>query len=120
MRLIIDGIDFTAFVAFSGIKWSRNDIDGPNAGRNLAGSMIRDRVATKVRLDITCVPMDKNAHYVLMDALSPEFVTVEYDDPLMGPVSKVMYANNHNSTYYMERENGQEIWYNVSFPLIEK
>ena len=57
MLVEIDGVDITHYIAFGGLKWSRNDIDAQNAGRALDGTMIRDRVATKIRLDITCRPL---------------------------------------------------------------
>ena len=120
MRVIIDGTDITRLIKFQGVKWSRNDVDGPNAGRNLLGEMIRDRVATKMRLDISCHPMVKEDHDMLMNLLMPEFVTVQYDDPVYGFISKVMYANNNSSEYCILRENGVEYWHNVNFPLVER
>ena len=119
MQIQIDGTDITDLIAFSSIDWQRNDVDGPNAGRNLEGSMIRDRVATKVRLDISCHPLMAEEHTMLMNLLLPEFVTVTYDDPMFGMVSKVMYSNNHKSKYLMKKEN-VEYWSDISFPLIEK
>ena len=120
MQVIINGTDITKYIEYQGIKWSRNDVDGPNAGRNLSGSMIRDRVATKIRLDITCHPLLERDHMILMRLLEPEFVTVTYDDQMYGKVSKVMYSNNHSSDHCVVTEDGKEYWHNISFPLIEK
>ena len=116
----INGTDITRMIALRGMKWSRNDIDGQNAGRNLDGDLVRDRVATKIRLDITCRPLTDSEHTTLMNLLMPEFVSVSYNDPMFGRVTKVMYANNHNSEYCIRQKNGEEWWYNVEFPLIEK
>ena len=131
----IDGTDITDLIAFSGVKWSRNDVDGPNAGRNQQGEMIRDRVATKVRLDITCKPMKLSELRMLLNLLLPEFVTVTYDDPMYGVVSKTMYANNNPAEFLMRKEYNppqqwyichtdppppEEYWYNISFPLVER
>ena len=52
--ILIDGVDITDWVEENGIKWTRNDLDGPNAGRTLTGLMIRDRVAVKIKLQVTC------------------------------------------------------------------
>ena len=38
-------VDITPYIAHGGIKWSRNDVDGPNAGRMQNGEMI-DSVKT--------------------------------------------------------------------------
>lgn len=87
--------------------------------------MIRDRLAVKVRLDITCRPLKSYEHSMLMQLLEPDFVQVTYDDPIDGLVTKTMYANNHSSTFLIKRpddgpEQGEEYWGSVSFPLIER
>ena len=120
MTVSINGTDITDFIAFQGLKWSRNDIDGVNAGRNMQGNMIRDRVGTKIRMDITCRPLRNAEHKRLMKLLMPEFVSVYYEDPVYGTGTKIMYANNHSSEYCIRHANGDEWWHNVSFPLIEK
>lgn len=119
MTVVINGRDITPWIAFQGVKWSRNDVDGPNAGRNLQGTMIRDRVATKIRLDITCIPLTDSEHRILMNLISGETVTVNVTDPMRGNVSMVMYSNNHGSQHMITRKNGTEYWDNISFPLIE-
>lgn len=119
MQIIIDGVNITNYIQHQGIKWSRNDVDGPNAGRNLKGRMIRDRVATKIRLDITCRPLTAAEHTRLLNAILPEYVTVNYTDPMYGNVSKVMYSNNNSSEHCVIAPDGVEYWHNISFPLIE-
>ena len=120
MQVVIGSTDITDFIAFQGVKWQRSDVDGPNAGRNMAGNMIRDRRGTAIRLDITCRPLRKSEHELLMSLLEPEFVSVSYEDPMFGQVSSVMYSNNHSSGYCIKWKNGEEWWHNISFPLIDK
>lgn len=119
-RISIDGTDITDLIAYNGVKWGRNDVDGPNAGRTITGLMIRDRVATKIRLDITCRPLLDAEIKMLMRLLIPEFVQVTYDDPLYGEVTKTMYANNHSATFLIKKDDGREYWNGVSFPLVER
>ena len=57
MILTVNDVDMIPFIAYQGLKWTRNDIDSPNSGRTLDGLMHRGRVATKIRLDITCRPL---------------------------------------------------------------
>ena len=120
MQILIDGNDVSDVIAFRGVKWSRNDIDGPNAGRNMAGTMIRDRVATKMRLDCKCRPLRSDRHSEVMNMLMPEFVSVTYDDPVQGVSSRVMYSNNITSEFCMRKNDGTEYWHNTQFPLIER
>ena len=117
----IDGVDITDYIAHQGVQWSRNDIDGPNSGRTLSGLMIRDRVATKIRLDITCRPMRRTELNTLLNLIYPVFVTVTYEDPMQGLVSKTMYANNNKATFLFPRPgDAEEYWTSVTFPLVER
>ena len=119
MVLKIDGIDILPYVAHQGIKWQRNDLDSADAGRTLDGKMHRGRVASKVRMDITCRPLKTEETRVLLTAIFPEYITVEYTDPMDGLVVKQMYSNNTPATHMMLQENGTEWWHDISFPLIE-
>ena len=117
----IDGTDITHLIAYQGVQWKRNDIDGPSAGRTLTGLMIRDRVATKIRLDITCRQLTLDEARMLLNLLMPEFVSVTYDDPMDGLVTRTMYANNNGAQFLFARDNDtKEWWDNVSFPLVER
>lgn len=121
MVLKINGVDMTPYISKQGIKWTRNDVDGQNAGRSLDNALlIRDRVATKIRLDVTCRPMKSNEIKIVMQAVYPEYVTVTYTDPMEGSeVTKQMYSNNIPASYLMKK--GTEDWWSgVTFPLIER
>lgn len=119
--LEIDGVDIVPFIAYGGVKWQRSDIDGPGAGRDLTGFLRRNRISTKIRLDVTCRPLTNEELKNVLTLLMPEWVTVRYYDPQQGAVvSKQMYANNNPASYQIQRKNGTEIWSGVTFPLIEK
>ena len=117
----IDGTDITDLIAYQGVQWKRNDIDGPNAGRTLSGLMIRDRVATKIRLDITCRQLNHSEVRMLLNLLMPEFISVTYDDPKNGVVTRTMYANNNEARFLKsDEDDSDELWDNVTFPLVER
>lgn len=119
MTLRIDGVDITPYIAFGGVKWSRNDVDGPNAGRSQDGTMQRDRISTKYRFDITCKPLTAAEQAIVLQAIQPEYVIVEYTDPLDNTVKMAQfYSNNFPSTFCIMRDNGDEIWNGLAFPLI--
>jgi len=120
LQVLIDGTDITDYIAFGGLKWSRNDIDAQNAGRTLDGSMVRDRVATKIRLDITCRPLKAEELQLVLNLIEPQYVSVEYDDPMMGRRIGTFYANNNPASYCMRWPDGTEWWNDVSFPLVER
>ncbi|MBO5967260.1 MAG: hypothetical protein J6S14_02040 [Clostridia bacterium] len=120
MTLLIDGVDFTPYIAYGGLKWSRNDIDAPNTGRAMNGLMYRGRVDTKIRLDITCRMLKGSELRLVLNTILPEYVTVIYDDPMYGPVEKTMYSNNNPAVYQINKNDGSEWWSGVTFPLIER
>ena len=40
-------VDITPYIAFQGLTFSRNDVDAPDAGRDMSGLMHRGRVGVK-------------------------------------------------------------------------
>lgn len=121
MTLEIDGVDIVPFIAYGGLKWQRSDVDGDGAGRDLSGEMRRNRVATKVRLDVTCRLLKASELSTVLTAIMPEYMSVTYYDPQVGGVvTKTMYANNHPASYQIKHPDGTEWWSGVTFPLIEK
>ena len=120
MTLTINGIDMTPYIAYGGLKWSRNDIDAPNTGRAMGGRMYRGTVATKIRLDVTCRLLKADELRIVLNAILPEYVTVNYDDPMYGNITKTMYSNNNPAVYQLHKNDGREFWSGVTFPLIER
>jgi hypothetical protein len=121
MTLEIDGVDIVPFIAYGGLKWQREDMDGEGAGRDLTGDLRRNRVTTKVRLDVTCKPLTSKQTATVLSAIMPEWVSVKYYDPQKGSiVTKTMYSNNNPAQYLIKRRDGTELWTGITFPLIEK
>lgn len=118
--IVINGYDITDWIAEKGVKWSRNDLDGPNAGRNLDGTMIRDLVTTKIRLDVTCHDLNGDDFNTLLGLIIAQYVTVTYNDPYYGVRTVQMYSNNHSAVASYTDEDGNMIWTDISFPLIQR
>lgn len=112
-------VDITDYIAYGGLKWSRNDVDSPDTGRTLDGIMHRGRVSTKIRLDITCHPLKANELAIVLNLILPEYIYVRYDDPMYGKVTKHMYSNNNPASYCILKPDGTEYWSDITFPLIE-
>lgn len=113
----INGVNMLPFIAQNGIKWQRNDLDGSNAGRTMDGTMHRERITSKVRLDVTCIPLSSEEAAAVLNAIYPEYVDVEYTDPMYGRVVKTMYSNNTPATYI---NTISDRWEGITFPLIER
>lgn len=120
MVLRINGVNILPYVAHQGIKWQRNDLDAPDSGRTLDGVMQRARVSSKIRLDITCRPLKSDETKIVLNAIYPEYVSVEYTDPMQGLVTKQMYSNNNPASHMLLQPGGTEWWNDITFPLIER
>lgn len=120
MTFKINGADMTPYVASGGFKWQRYDVDDPNTGRSIDGLMHRGRVATKIKLEITCRPLKSVELRTVLNAILPEYVTVTYDDPMYGTVTKTMYSNNNPASFLIKKPSGIEYWSGITFPLVER
>ena len=119
-RFTVNGVSLLNYLAEDGIKWTRFDVEAPDTGRTLDGVMHRGRVATKVRLDITCRPLTSSEASLVLQAILPEYVTVRYIHPQDGSVTRTMYSNNIPTICATVNPDGTALWKNLSFPLIER
>ena len=113
-------VDITPFIAWQGLTFSRNDVDGPNAGRDMTGTMHRGRVAIKEKMEINTVPLTRAQSAMIQNLLIAETFNVRVDPyPRTNqPHYMNMYSNNVKVTYLIHRENGEDLQ-TLSFPLIE-
>lgn len=113
--------DLTQYIAEGGLKWSRNDIDASNAGRDTQdGLMHRARVAIKIRLDVTCRPLLESEATLVLQTIQPEWLEVQYYDIQSGSnVTKKMYSNNIPAAFEL-RDGTKNYWSGIAFPLIEQ
>ena len=119
-RFSVNGISLVNDLAEDGIRWTRFDVEAPDTGRTLDGVMHRGRVASKVRLDITCRPLQSSEIMVVLGAIMPEYVTVRCIDPQDGAVTKTMYSNNIPTICATVNPDGTAVWKGLTFPLIER
>lgn len=116
--LTINGVDFSAFVPESGIKWTRNDLDHSSSGRTLDGVMHRRRTAIKVKLSCTLRRLEDADMRRLNEALLPETVEVRYYDPIDGDTTRTFYGSKVSSTIQTVVD-GSVFWEGTQFDLTE-
>lgn len=119
MTVTIGSTDITKYIKFGGITFSRNDVEAPDAGRDLSGLMHRGRVAIKERMDIETIPMNKTEVAALHLLLQPETFTVTVNPYPNTNASKqmTMYSNSIKTTHIISRTSDD--LYTLSFPLVE-
>lgn len=117
---MINGVDILPLIKEDGIKVSRNDVDGKNAGRVIGNAkMVRDREAIKQRHDISLRELNTAEAKMIYNLILPVFVTVQYD-MWDGNVSKVMYSNNATAVVSAVFGNDDDAYKEITFPLIEQ
>ena len=114
-------VDILWAVSYQGADSSRNDVDGPNAGRVIQDAlMTRDRLATKYKWQFTTKPITAAQAASIEALLMPEFFRVRTDwyTPGTNTVYNV-YSNNVTKAYVINKGNGREL-VKLSFPIVER
>lgn len=114
-RLIINGVAVKPPKSFQvGIQ----DIDG-ETGRNANGDMVRDRITVKRKLDCEWGMLTQGEMSQILNAVSPEFFTVSYPDPMLGQTTKTFYVGDRTAPSYSFTEQFKP-WSSAKFNLIER
>lgn len=113
-------VDITPFIAWQGLTFSRNDVDAPDAGRDMSGLMHRGRVAVKEKMEINTIPLTRAQSSSLQTLLYPSSISVRVTPyPRTNAATTLtMYSNNVKTTYIIHRTSGEDLQ-SLSFPLIE-
>lgn len=113
-------VDITPYIAWQGLTFSRNDVDAPDAGRDMSGLMHRGRVAVKEKMNIQTVTMTKAQSAALQTLLYPETIQVRVNPYPRTNATQIMsmYSNNVKVTHVVTTQGNDELQ-SLSFPLIE-
>lgn len=113
-------IDITPMIAWQGLTFSRNDVDAPDAGRDMSGLMHRGRVGVKEKMNVQTVQLTRQQSADLQTLLYPESIQVRVTPypRTNGTHTMNMYTNNVKTTYVIHRKNGEDLQ-SLAFPLIE-
>lgn len=98
------------------------DFDSESSGRgNTAdGKMFRERITTKLKIELNFPPLNMSEMSTILQSISPVFVTVTFPNPYTGTIdTKSMYAGDKVIPMY-SCINGVVKWEGLSFSLIEQ
>lgn len=118
--LIINGHDYTDYVAEYGYQWEDYDVDGDNAGRTMDAVMDRQLIADKTKLVISCRDLKQWESSRILSDIKQEYFTATVLDAHKGEVTCQMYSNNRKAAIAVIDDYGDVVWSGLSFPLIER
>ena len=114
--LKINGIEIKTPTTFS---VDIQDIDG-ETNRNASGTLYRDRICTKIKLNCEWKWMTNAEIATLLNAVRDVFFTVEYPSPLTGGItSGTFYVGDRSAPMY-SCVNNIPRWEGLSMNFIER
>ena len=118
--LIINGHDYSDFVAEDGYQWEDNDIDGDGAGRAMDTMMDRDLLADKTKLQISCRDLLQSESSSILTDIKQEFYEATVLDACKGEITCQMYTSSRKAAIAVIRDDGEVVWSGLSFSMIER
>ena len=118
--LIINGHDYSGFVAEDGYQWEDNDIDGDGAGRAMDTMMDRDLLADKTKLQISCRDLLQSESSAILTDIKQEFYEATVLDACKGEITCQMYTSSRKAAIAVIRDGGEVVWSGLSFSMIER
>ena len=102
----------------SGFSVSISDLDA-SAERNTLGDTVRDRIATKRKLQISYNALDQGDASAILNAIAGEFFYVQYPDPQLGITTKQFYVGDRSAPLY-RYDFDNMMWKGMSFNSVER
>jgi len=112
-------LDITRFIAVEGVKWEKNDIDAPNSGRDMNGTMHRKKVTSKDKMSITCRRLSESEHASLVAALDPDVVEVKYYSAGTATIVTKQFYNSKVQSGVVIDNGDQVVLAGITFDLTE-
>jgi len=102
-------------------QWVLTDLSSDNSGRSANGTMMKDRIAQKVKISPQWAFLTQAQASTLLQALNANiFFTVTYPDPLQGTtVTNTFYVGDRTVPMF-SYQNGVAGWENIAFDLIQE
>jgi hypothetical protein len=105
----------------SEFTWTLTDLSSDNSGRNAAGSMMKDRIAQKVKLACKWPFLTQAQAASLLQAVNATiFFTATYPDPMAGVTATNTFYVGDRTTPLFSYQGGAAGWENIAFDLIQK
>ena len=118
--LIINGNDYSDYVADDGYQWEDYDVDGDKAGRTMDASMDRDLIDDKTKLLISCRNLKQEESSRILSDIKREFFNATVLDACKGEITCQMYTSSRKAAIAVIDDDGDVVWSGLSFNMIER
>lgn len=116
----IGSTDISQYIATDGFDWERNDIDADKSGRDMNGTMRRRRITSKDKISVKCRQLSGSELSTIVGLIAPATVSVTYLCPATATqLTRTFYGSSVKSATVQDIGNGNVVYDNVSFSLIE-
>ena len=122
MTFTVNSVNLLPYLAFQGLEYQLSDIDDPDTGRMMDGTMRRGKLSDKdkwkcrFRSNLTTAEMS-----TILTAVTHQYVSVTYLSPRTNAVvTKTMYVGDRTAAHCITRDDGTILWRDLSFSLIER
>ena len=119
MIFTVGGVNFLPYILDSGLEYTRNAVDGPNAGRTASGTMIRDYLTDKLTWKGKCRPLTSAELATILTVLQPERVSVTYTDPATGSAVTGWFYSSTVPATLLRTDGTTDQWAGLTFTLVE-
>ncbi|MDT2782897.1 hypothetical protein P7H41_13185 [Vagococcus fluvialis] len=117
--LMINGVTVKPPQEFSA---TLNTIDADSSGRNANGTMVRDIITQKVKIECKWGPLSDSEASTILKAVKDKFITINYPDPeIGGQTTKTFYVGDRSApSYSWNNKFSQAKWQGLSMNFIER
>jgi hypothetical protein len=117
--LLINGVTISPDP--SEFTWTLSDLSSDNSGRSASGTMMKDRIAQKVKLACKWPFLSQSQASSLLQAVNASiFFSVTYPDPMQGATVTGTFYVGDRTTPMFSYQSGAAGWENIAFDLIQQ
>ena len=112
---------YTPFPTPASLEYTKSEMDASSSGRNQAGLMFRDVVASKVKLQVAWGKLDESQCSTILNMVDAPFFRIRYPDAYTGAKRTMeCYVGDRQAPMYRMDTDGVWHWEGLSFSFIER
>jgi hypothetical protein len=118
MTIKINGVEIAEYP--QSFTVTINDIDGENSVRTSDGSLTRDRLAVKRKIEMDWGVVDWDVASSLLNAVSEVFFDIEYPDPMEGTQKSITAYVSDRPALVALSEGDSIKWSGMKMSIVER